>query len=306
MDADRRRRVDLAIMPLDSSIVGSAGAPMVSEIDSRWTMAYAAALGDAMPCYMDTNRGVIAHPMFPVCFEWPVQVAMRAQFEKSSSLTRDEAMRAVHATHDTVLYRAIRPPERLTTQLTVAGVERRKPGAYMVTRLDTVDAAGKPVCTSWYGAIYRGVEVKGPDVPAKLAPVADATDRRGRRAAFECRVDVPAGMAHVYTECARIFNPIHTDASVARAAGLPAIILHGTATLALAVSRIVESQAGNNPARIERVAGRFGAMVTMPSAMTVRVLGRNDGAHGAVVFFETLSGEGRLAIREGIVALRAE
>ena len=65
---------------------------------------------------------------------------------------------------------AIRPPERLTTQLTVAGVERRKPGAYMVTRLDTVDAAGKPVCTSWYGAIYRGVEVKGPDFPAKLAP----------------------------------------------------------------------------------------------------------------------------------------
>ena len=32
-------------------------------------------------------------------------------------LTRDEAMRAVHATHDTVLHRAIRPPERLTTRL---------------------------------------------------------------------------------------------------------------------------------------------------------------------------------------------
>ena len=101
-------------------------------------MAYAAALGDALPCYMDTTRGVIAHPMFPVCFEWPVQVAMRALLEKTS-LTRDEAMRGVHATHDTVIYRAIRPPERLTTQLTVAGVERRKPGAYLVTRLDTVD-----------------------------------------------------------------------------------------------------------------------------------------------------------------------
>src|ERR1700684_2390603 len=149
-------------MPLQSSIVGIAGAPMVSVLDSRWTMAYAAALGDAMPCYLDTNRGVIAHPMFPVCFEWPVQVAMRAQFEQSTSLTRAEAMRAVHATHDTVLYRPIRPPERLTTQLTVAGVERRKPGADMVTRLDPVDAPGKPVCTSWYGAIYRGVEVIGP------------------------------------------------------------------------------------------------------------------------------------------------
>ena len=133
---------------------------------------------------MDTVGGVIAHPMFPVCIEWPVQVAMRAQFENATSLTRDEAMRAVHATHDTVLYRAIRPPERLTTQLTVAGVERRKPGAYMVTRLDTVDEAGKPVCTSWYGAIYRGVEVKGSDAPPNFR-----RHRRNRssRKASRCR-----------------------------------------------------------------------------------------------------------------------
>jgi acyl dehydratase len=267
-------------------------------------MAYAAALGDSIPCYMDTVRGVIAHPMFPVCFEWPVAVAIRSQFERSASLTRDEAMRGVHATHDVVLHRAIRPPERLTTQLTVAGVERRKPGAYMVTRLDTVDGAGKPVCTSWYGSIYRGVEVVGPDVPARLAPAPTQPIVEEGEPILECQVDVPAGMAHVYTECARIFNPIHTDAAVARAAGLPEIILHGTATLAMAVSRIVESEAGKDPARVERVAGRFGAMVTMPSTLTVRVLARDDSAHGAVIFFETLSGEGRLAIRDGVVLLR--
>ena len=288
-------------MPLQSSLVGIAGAPIVSGIDSRWTMAYAAALGDAMPCYLDTNRGVIAHPMFPVCFEWPVQVAMRAQFEQASSLTRDEAMRGVHATHDTVLHRAIRPPERLTTRLTVAGVERRKPGAYMVTRLDTVDEAGLLVCTSWYGAIYRGVEVVGPDLPAKLAPAPAQPLVEAGEPLSECQLEVPAGMAHIYTECARIFNPIHTDASVARAAGLPGIILHGTATLAMAVSRIVESEAGKDPARVERVAARFGAMVTMPSTLTVRVLARE----GAVVFFEVLSGQGRLAIRDGMVTLRA-
>jgi acyl dehydratase len=249
---------------------------------------------------MDTVRGVLAHPMFPVCIEWPVQVAMRAQFEQRTSLTRGEAMRAVHATHDMVLYRAIRPPERLTTQLTVAGVERRPPGAYMVTRLDTTDEAGKPVCASWYGAIYRGVDVKGPDMPAKVPSSPMLPLGEDGEPLSECQVYVPAGMAHVYTECARIFNPIHTDAAIARAAGLPEIILHGTATLALAVSRIVESEAGKDPAQIARVACRFGAMVTMPSPLTVRVLQRD----GAVVFFEVLSGEGRLAIRDGMVMLR--
>ena len=113
-------------------------------------------------------------------------------------------------------------------------------------------------------------------------------------------------MAHIYTECARIFNPIHTDAAVARAAGLPEIILHGTATLAMAVSRIVESEAGRDPApRVERVAARFGAMVMMPSTLTVRVLARDDSGKQPVVFFETLSGQGRLAIRDGMVVLRA-
>jgi len=287
-------------MPLESSIVGSAGAPMVSEIDSRWTMAYAAALGDALPCYMDTTRGVIAHPMFPVCFEWPVQASMRTLLEKTS-LTRDEATRAVHATHDTVLYRPIRPPERLTTQLTVAGVERRKPGAYLVTRLDTVDESGQPVCTSWYGAIYRGVEVKGPNAPAKLAPLPSEPLVEEGEPLSEYQVDVPAGMAHIYTECARIFNPIHTDASVARAAGLPEIILHGTATLALAVSRIIETEAGKDPTRIERVTARFAAMVAMPSTLTVRILARE----APVIFFETLTSEGRLAIRDGVVILRS-
>jgi acyl dehydratase len=287
-------------MPLESSIVGSAGAPMVSEIDSRWTMAYTAALGDALPCYMDTTRGVIAHPMFPVCFEWPVQVAMRSLLEKTS-LTRDEAMRGVHATHDTVIHRPIRPPERLTTQLTVAGVERRKPGAYLVTRLDTVDESGQPVCTSWYGGIYRGVEVKGPDAPAKLPPAPSEPLVEEGEPLSECQVDVPTGMAHIYTECARIFNPIHTDASVARAAGLPEIILHGTATLALAVSRIIETEAAKDPTRIERVTARFAAMVTMPSTLTVRILARE----ATVIFFETLSGEGRLAIRDGMIILRA-
>ena len=48
----------------------------------------------------------------------------------------------------------------------------------------------------------------------------------------EIRVPIGAGAAHVYTECARIWNPIHTDTAVTAKAGLPGIILHGTATLA--------------------------------------------------------------------------
>jgi acyl dehydratase len=288
-------------MPLSSAIAGARSEPVTAEIDPRWTMAYAAALGDFLPCYMDTTRPdrLLAHPLFPVCFEWPVITGMRGSF-RDSTLTRDEAVRGVHATHDILLHRPIRSPERLTTRLTIAGIERRTPGAFQLSRLDTVDSNGAPVCTSWYGTIYRGVGIDGADLPAKDAP--PVPERRASTPArAEFAISISAGLAHVYTECARIFNPIHTDAAVAKSVGLPAIILHGTATLALAVSRIIEAEAGGDPARVARVAGRFSAMVLMPSQVTVRIFARED----ANIFFDVLSAEGKPAVRDGLVALRA-
>ncbi len=292
-------------MPLSSETVGISGEPLTQEIDARWTMAYSAGLGDALPCYLDTRRpeGVVAHPLFPVCFEWPLLLASR-QLPGSKALTADEVLRGVHATHDLLLHRPIRAGDVLTTQATTAGVERRKPGAFQVTRLDTTDAGGASVCTSWYGTLYRGVEVEGPDRPAVDAPApisfAGATQMRA-----QASVPISAVAAHTYTECARIWNPIHTDAAVATRAGLPGIILHGTATLALAVSRILEIEAENDPKRVKRVSGRFGAMVLMPSEITVRIFSRQATPGGnLIIYFEVRSAEGGPAIRDGAVVLR--
>ncbi|TMA60284.1 MAG: hypothetical protein E6J80_02490 [Deltaproteobacteria bacterium] len=292
-------------MPLSSATVGTLGEPLVHEIDARWTMAYAAGLGDTLPCYLDTRRpeGVVAHPLFPVCFEWPVILGLRGH-AGHKSLTADEQVRNVHATHDLTLHRLVRPGDRLTTRATIVGVERRKPGAYQVVRLDTTDAAGAPVCTTWQGGLYRGVAVEGPDRPAADAPAPPGPLDRSVPARTESSVPVSAVAAHVYTECARIWNPIHTDAAVAARAGLPGIILHGTATLALAVSRVLEREADNDPQRVRRVAGRFGAMVRMPSQISVRLLSRTVTPQGDVVRFEVRTAEGEPAVRDGLVALR--
>lgn len=292
-------------MPLSSSLVGTVGEPVVHNIDARWLMAYAAALGDTLPCYLDTRRpdGILSHPLFPVCCEWPALLAMRDR-EEAAALRPEERLRAVHATHDLILARSVKPGDRLTTQATVVGVERRPPGAYQVTRLDTTDASGTRVWTTWQGTLYRGVGVEGPDRFASDAPpLPQVTGAPAARA--EITVPISALAAHVYTECARIWNPIHTDLAVAERAGLPGLILHGTATLALAVSRIVESEADNDPRQVRRVAGRFAAMVRMPSHITVRILARCTTPEGDVVSFEVRNAEGQPAVRDGIVLLRA-
>ncbi|MGH8012684.1 MAG: MaoC/PaaZ C-terminal domain-containing protein [Candidatus Binataceae bacterium] len=275
---------------------------IAAEVDERWSMAYAAGLGDALPCYLDTRRtaGIVAHPMFPVCFEWPAATSLRAKHR--ASLSAEEAARGVHATQHTVIHRLVRPPERLLTTTTIAGIERRKPGVYELTRFETVDGKGAPVCTTYNGTIYRQVELIGPNRPAGHVPPTPLS--AFTRARAEIKVPIPAVAAHVYTECARIWNPIHTDAAVAARAGLPGIILHGTATLALSVSRIVAEELGNDPERVAEIYGRFGAMVLMPSEIIVRILTRERAANGEVIFFEALSQEGGRAVRDGLVRLR--
>ena len=59
---------------LSSEIVGSFGEPLTHDVDARWTMAYAAGLShDASDCFDTHARAdVLAHPLFPVCFEWPL------------------------------------------------------------------------------------------------------------------------------------------------------------------------------------------------------------------------------------------
>jgi len=290
-------------MALNSATVGTVSERFEHVVDARWVMSYAAGLADYLPCYLDTNRpdAMQAHPLFPVCLEWPVMVAMR-----DAALQRDEALRGVHATHDLVIHRPIRPEDVLTTQGAVVGVERRPPGAYQVVRYDTCDAHGEPVCSTWYGTLFRGIDVVGDDRPAHdIPPTAAPID--AAQAAVSVRAEIPVsistGAAHVYTECARIWNPIHTDPAVAEKFGLRGLILHGTATLAHAISRVVAAEAAGQPARVKRVAGRFGAMVFMPSEVKVRILARASDGQGDLVRFEVLTPDGKPAVRDGLVTL---
>jgi acyl dehydratase len=306
---------------ISPAIVGVTAGPLVQDIDARWLMAYAAGLGETAPEYLDTLRadGIVPHPLFSVCYEWPLMLELRAR-----AFADDVALRSVHATHDLLIHRLVRPGDRLRTTARVMAVESRAPGSYVRVRLDTVDAAGEPVTVTEYGSLYLGVGCEGqapgaipaPPSPAGgVAPLGSAG--RGGQGALASDPAVPgspgpwwavqrpvgATLAHVYSECARIWNPIHTDRAIARQAGLPDIILHGTATLALAVSAVLEREGPGAAERVRRVACRFGGMVRMPSALSVSGRTAPASADGRWVEFEAQSAEGRPAVRDGRLLL---
>jgi acyl dehydratase len=284
-------------MPLDTAMVGASTAPIAHTVDARWIMAYAAGLGDLNPRYLDTadNAALAAHPVFPVCLEWPVILSCR-QLPGYASVTPAESARGVHAAHDLHLLKPIRPGQRLTTHATVIALQQIKPGAAQTMRLDTVDADGALVCRTYQLGISRKVNVIGPPVMAEQPPPVPQP-RETVRVLQRFEIPIAAGAAHVYTECARIWNPIHTDRAVARAAGLPDIILHGTATMALAVTRLVDAFLGGDPTRVRRLGGRFSAMVLMPSTLTLEVNADEDEA----LFFCVRTRDGTLAFSQGFL-----
>jgi hypothetical protein len=274
-----------------AALVGYRTAWYEHQLDSRWAMAYAAGLGDMRPAYFDNTDGrpLATHPLFPVCLEWPALVA-------SLEANDVDMHRTVHATHDLHFERALVPPARLATRGTIIGVEQRKPGIYLVWRFDTVDSDKRPVCRTWQGNLFLGAQLVGnphwEDTPPVLPTLASST-----APAPPIELALPANLSHVYTECARIWNPLHTDAAVAAAAGVGQPILHGTATLALAVNAAIDHANTGKRRTVRRLGGRFTAMVTVPGRL--RVLARAVDAD--TIAFSVLNDAGAIAIRDGYI-----
>ncbi len=257
---------------------------MQSKLDHRWLMSYMACLTDNGPDYYDTGENYPAHPLFPVCVEWPVILKLRG--EDSLPGDPNEVSSIVHASHDLHIHKPLLAGQVLTTSASITGTVQKKPGVYETICMQTRDENGVLVCTTYQGSMRLGEVLSGPDtIDESSVPVPQLKVLSEPR---EYEQYISSGFAHVYTECARIWNPIHTDRRLARNAGLPDILLHGTATLALAVSRIVEHELDGNYACVNRIAGRFSGMVFMPSKTIVRVVGRDKTG----IAFEVLKASG--------------
>jgi acyl dehydratase len=260
-------------------MVGESTREFTHQVDARWLTAYATGIGDKNPRYQESTEGpVMAHPIFPVSLEWPVILASR-QLPGYDALNQQESARIVHAAHDLHLYRPIVAGENCTTQAQIVSLEAIRPGTAVVTRLDTRNGRGELVCQTWHLAICRGVTIEGEPGVFEAPPAPpDLVGAEPQQRTFE--IPVVEGLSTTYTETARISSPIHTDTAYAKAAGLPDIILHGTATLALGVTALVKAFAEGDPTRVERIGGRFSGFVLMPNTLTLEVTARAGSTYG--------------------------
>ena len=288
-------------MPVLASAVGARLAPREVEVSARQLLAYAAGVGEIDPVYFDDARdgGIVAPPAFCVSLEWPVVRTPRG--DNVFGAAPDELLRGVHASQDSIFHRLVRPGDKLRVGGTVVAIRATRAGALVLSKLSTVDAeSGEPVVSSWYGSIFRGVEVEG-EVAALEVPPPLRTVALDSGPVESVQLPIAREAPHVYSECADIWNPIHTERQVALAAGLPDIILHGTASWALAAREIVRRRCDGDPTRLARLHGRFSAMVIPGTKITLEI-----GATGAgVVPFAVRNADGDPALAGGIAEIVA-
>ena len=211
----------------------------------------------ALRAYAQATGGRTAGPVFAIVPAWETIPAA------SRSAASDEARRRiVHAAQDIYLHAPIEAGMSLITTAAPVGLFARRSGAALVIRAET-RADGRAVAEQYVTELFRGLD-PGED-RGEPAPEVPAGAREGEPR--ESDFDVAADQAERYAEASGDHNPIHLDEDAARAVGLPARILHGLCTMALA-GRAVEQVAGREPARL---AVRFSAPVALGATVTTRV-----------------------------------
>lgn len=135
--------------------------------------------------------------------------------------------------------------DEVKTIRTVTGVRQARAGGRTTIKLQTIErASGEVLVKSWITRIIRDVDIVVREVSNEaVPPLPEASGIEHASDGFL----ITGKMPHIYSECAAIWNPIHTGTAVALAAGLPDIILHGTATWALAGREVIRVHCEGNP-----------------------------------------------------------
>jgi acyl dehydratase len=241
-------------------------------VTERSIQAFAAAVGDVDSDVLDPGcgDGVIAHPLFVVCLEWPL-----IRDGVSGLLFPDGGTDAgVHVSHDLVVHRPVRSGDALCTTARLVSAEPRSNGVFTTVDLSTVTVDGAAVADTRMGTLFVGGDLAGPSAPRTKRPV--TADPRGMTDVGAFDIDIVDAI--VYSECTGIWNPIHTDTRAARQVGFDSPIMHGTAVLARCVSMLARCSSGRGLLQVRRVTSAFGDPVPLPSTVTVSTAEHDSGS----------------------------
>ncbi len=271
----------------------------------QWTPGRATSVGrDALSAYAQaTNEsapaalaGTVATPVFAIVPVWNVLQ------EAATSVAPEEARtRVVHGDQDIRISIPIQPGMTVRSRAAAVGVHVKESGTTVVLKTESLDGDNRLLNEQYVTEFYRGIsggtgggeeapDHRMPDDLGASEPVATPT------------YPIAEDQTQRYAEASGDHNAFHLDDEVARAAGLPGIIVHGLCLMAFAGRAVLASQEIEDPAAIERLAVRFSRPMAPGDALTTRVRRPLEGAVG----FDAVNGAGEVVLKDGLAELREQ
>ncbi len=267
------------------------------EVTARSITAFAGGVDDFNPVYFEDDRpeGLVAHPGMVFTWQW------NSRFTPDVEYPLELVRRGVHAWVDVQFERHARDGDVITSQGQSVAVKQVRPGVLSAQRFTFTDSHGEVVAIMDTGGITRGATLDGDEAELVSAPALPARSTDDGAPVWSTTFPIDPQAPHVYTECADIWNPIHTERKVALAAGLPDIILHGSANIIIALREVVNRNLDGDPTRVRRFAGQFRGMIIPGTDVTVNALEVRDEGDREIIFYEMRNDQGELAIANGVV-----
>ena len=278
---------------IDSQIVGARIKPYHFRVTTRQIQNYAASIFDENSIYFDTEKEIVAHPLFVARISWEI-------IEKLNQLSEVEFPDHIfdHLAHQSEyleIHRLLKPGDELTIPGEIVAVIPHKLGVKIFLKFDYFDQQNKLVLAEYIGAILFGVKCSDQGKTSLNLPVVERVEQNSL--IWETQIPIEKVAPYIYDGCSNIVYPIHTDRKFARSMGLSDIILQGTATLAMSVSAIIKRELNHDPRLIKIISAKFTDVVVPPNRLSVRLLERNQQE----AYFDVTERGGKFVLKGGYI-----
>ena len=257
-------------MPMNRALIGKEYRGLEPcAVTAEGAAAYAGATNADIAAYV--GQDAVAPPMFGVAFS--VKALSAPLFDPE---LRVDMMRLVHGDQEMRFVAPVRAGgAEAGGVVTAAGGAAGR--AVVIGGAPTVNAELKVTVPQDRWVLF----VRGPRKKESLE--AEKRERDAEEAAWQERGPawtatqvVDADQSLRYADASGDHNPIHKDEAMAKAAGLPGIILHGLCTMAFVHNAAVR-HVGSDPMKIRRLAVRFNRPVLMGDTLRIEARGEAGG-----------------------------
>ena len=276
----------------NTEAIGQWSEPFEFAVTSERIKQYAAATNDPIAAHAS---GELAPPVFAIvpAFQIAGEAALKV-------IPGELLMMVLHGEQDFHFHAPILPETTVTTRAAPIGLKPRSSGVTVIVKADTHDADGKLLVEQYMTSFVRGGQA--PEAVGEQAPAHQFEESlRSKQPLTEVRQTFDSDQTFRYSEASGDPMPIHLDDALAKAMGLPGIIIHGLCTMAFTSVAVIETACPEDPARLKRLAVRFAKTVQPEQTITTRIWSGSTDSYA----FETESDQGAVVIKDGLAQIRS-